>query len=443
MYRVAIVCLALGLAACRAEVRTYDSGTRIGTVQLYPVRARAVAVVFLFSNAQGWNDEVAAAATALQARGAVVIGVDLHGYLQRLAESDDRCHYLLYEIEDLSQRVQHDLALDVYHVPILTGVGQGATLAYAALAQERVATVAGAVGIDQTPNLATRVPLCPGASATADPAGGFRYTTPRRPLLTWWRQGQRGEETLASRLVSLLPEVTTADGDRAHALPLVEYRTPGAELALIFFSGDGGWRDLDKQIGEMLARRGIAVIGVDSLRYFWSSKPPEQIATDLTTMMRTYGQRWNVSRFALAGYSFGADVLPFAYNRLPADLRAQVAQVSLLGLESSAIFEFKLEGWLYEVPGQPILPELTRMPTALVQCFYGEEEKDTLCPAAEKAGMEVIRTKGSHHFDGNYAALAERILAGLERRGVRSTRDHTPQAAADEGGDVGENDRQP
>lgn len=407
------------------DVRTYDSGTRIGTVRLYPVKARTAAVVFLFSDVQGWNDEVAAAATALQDRGAVVVGVDLHGYLQRLAASEDTCHYLLFEIEDLSQRIQHDLTLDAYHAPILAGVGQGGTLAYAALAQAPAATLTGAIGIDSARTLATQVPLCPGAGATADLAGGFRYVA-RRALPGWWREAQRGEATLATRLVALLPEVTEADSSRTHELPLIEYPAAHAEVALIFFSGDGGWRDLDKQIGEIAAGRGLAVIGIDSLRYFWRNKPPEQIATDLSAIMRTYGTRWKLSRFAFAGYSFGADVLPFAYNRLPDDLRGQVAQVSLLGLESSAIFEFKLAGWLYEVPGQPILPELTRMPAGLVQCFYGQDDKDTLCPAAEQAGMEVIRTTGSHHFDGNYGSLADRIIQGLERRGVRSTRDDTP-----------------
>jgi type IV secretory pathway VirJ component len=224
-------------------------------------------------------------------------------------------------------------------------------------------------------------------------------------------------------------------------LPLIEYPVRGATAALIFFSGDGGWRDLDKQIGELLAQRGVAVIGVDCLRYFWRAKAPERIAADLDAIMRTYGKRWNVTRFALAGYSFGADVLPFAYNRLALQRRSEIAQVSLLGLEDTAIFEFKLEGWFRDVAGQPVLPELRRMPPQILQCFFGEEEKDTLCRAPEMAAAELIRTSGSHHFDGDYAALARIILAGLDRRARSSAADHSPQATADQRGDIGENDR--
>ena len=50
------------------------------------------------------------------------------------------------------------------------------------------------------------------------------------------------------------------------------------------------------------------------------------------------------------------------------------------------------------------------------QCFYGQDEKDSACPDLAQRGAEVIRTTGGHHFDGDYEALARRILAGFERR---------------------------
>jgi type IV secretory pathway VirJ component len=103
-----------------------------------------------------------------------------------------------------------------------------------------------------------------------------------------------------------------------------------------------------------------------------------------------------------------------------------VVQVSLLGLEPTALFEFKIEGWVRDVAGPPVLPELRRMPPSVLQCFYGEEEEDTLCRAPEMATAELIRTKGSHHFDGDYGPLAQDILDGLQRRARASASDHTP-----------------
>ena len=49
----------------------------------------------------------------------------------------------------------------------------------------------------------------------------------------------------------------------------------------------------------------------------------------------------------LIGYSFGADILPFAYNRAAPDAeRAHVHRLSLLGLSGSADFVIHVAGWL-------------------------------------------------------------------------------------------------
>src|SRR4029079_17386471 len=72
------------------------------------------------------------------------------------------------------KQVERLLATDGYLAPLLAGVGQGGTLAYAVLSQAPAATVAGAVSVDPAPVLATGLPLCAGApfSAAAD---GFAY----------------------------------------------------------------------------------------------------------------------------------------------------------------------------------------------------------------------------------------------------------------------------
>ena len=135
--------------------------------------------------------------------------------------------------------------------------------------------------------------------------------------------------------------------------------------------------------------------------------------------MTAYGERWRARRIALVGYSFGADVLPFGYNRLPADLRAQIAQISLLGFSAKASFEIHVAGWLGAGPGAdapPTLPEIKRIEAPSVQCFYGADEADSACPVLAAAGAEVIETGGGHHFGGDYGFLADRIARGLARR---------------------------
>ena len=55
--------------------------------------------------------------------------------------------------------------------------------------------------------------------------------------------------------------------------------------------------------------------------------------------------------------------------------------------------------------------ELARIDPTRVQCIYGEDEADDsgcLEPAIRSA--EIIGIPGGHHFDDDYAALAQRIL---------------------------------
>lgn len=419
--------LIVALAGCGRGApppETRDAG-RLGPVLLFRPAGAPGALVFLVSDAAGWSPAWTDAAETLRARGAAVVGVDLARVLAGLAASPDGCHYLVSELEDRSQRWQRELGVDAYRSPILAGAGAGGTLAQAALAQAPAATLAAAWVVDPAPALATRVPLCPGAPSHAVAGQGFAYSLPASlpgALHTVAPGPGPAPERLALALAATLDG---ADAPALRGLPLVELPAaqPGPFLAVIF-SGDGGWRDLDKTIGEQLAAAGVAVVGVDSLRYFWRPKTPERVAADLAEILRAYGARWTRPQAALIGYSFGAGVLPFALNRLPEAERARVVQLTLLGLEPRAPFAFHVAGWLEQVgmaadpyrDAPPVLPELLRIDPRLVQCVEGEDEPDSLCRAPELAGVERITTRGGHHFDGDYAALGRRILAGLERR---------------------------
>jgi type IV secretory pathway VirJ component len=419
-FRSAVALLAAALAplGCREPVAVrLREADRLGTVRLYTPAGRREGLVFLFGADQRAAERVAGL-------GLDVVGVDLDAYLARLRSSDDGCHYLISELEDLSKRLQREQGAGAYRTPLLAGIGAGGTLAYAALAQAPAATIAGAAAVDPAPSLATKVPLCPGASAQPAPEGGFRYA-PDAELPGWWEVDASGGGDAAARLVTLVErhlEKAPAPVDPALAgLPLVEYEVGRTSpLMAVIYSGDGGWRDLDKDIGETLAARGIPVVGVDCLRYFWQRKTPETLAADLASIVRSYGARWGAPNVALIGYSFGADVLPFAVNRLPPDVRARIRLLSLLGLEATAAFEFSVTGWLGVGEGDdvPVLPEVQRIDPALVQCFYGEDEDHSLCRDDALRATERVRTAGGHHFDGDYAALAARILDGLRARGA-------------------------
>ena len=199
-------------------------------------------------------------------------------------------------------------------------------------------------------------------------------------------------------------------------LPLVEVPAKGGaaggELMAVILSGDGGWAGIDRDLAGALAAKGIPVVGLNSLQYFWTARNPDVLAKDLERILRHYLAAWNRPQALLIGYSLGADVLPFAASRLPADLLGKVKLIALLGPSTKAAFEFHVSDWLGGGSGgQPVLPEVKKLaghPPVL--CLHGAKEKDSLCPELTAALGKSVELPGAHHFGGDYEELAALIL---------------------------------
>ena len=143
---LALAVLTLAASGCtrRATETTTDAG-RMGTARLYVPRARDGSVVVLFSGAHGFDRALESAAWRLAESGVIVAGIDLPAYLAKLS-TEAGCAYVVGDVEELAHRLEREQGLARYRLPVLAGVGEGATLAYAALAQAPAATVAGAPG---------------------------------------------------------------------------------------------------------------------------------------------------------------------------------------------------------------------------------------------------------------------------------------------------------
>jgi type IV secretory pathway VirJ component len=200
-------------------------------------------------------------------------------------------------------------------------------------------------------------------------------------------------------------------------LPLVEVpATKGtSDTLVVFVSGDGGWAAIDKSIARVLADNGMPVVGLNALQYFWTKRTPEAAALDFETIMDTYLGQWKKSRVVVVGYSRGADVLPAIINRLPQAQQQKIRLVALLGLSPHVEFEFHVTDWIHDSSkGLPVKPEVDRMTGHRILCLFGEEDKDSLCPALSGPDIRVVKLQGAHHFDGGYAKLAEIILNQLK-----------------------------
>jgi type IV secretory pathway VirJ component len=203
-------------------------------------------------------------------------------------------------------------------------------------------------------------------------------------------------------------------------LPLIEMpaKTPTGNMLAIIVSGDGGWAGIDREVGTDLSAKGIPVVGLNSLQYFWSARNPDVAAADLQRIARHYLAVWGREQLLLVGYSLGADVLPFMVDRLPADLQNRIRLIALLGPSLRTSFEFHVGDWLGAGDGGdlPVLPEVSKLRGRPLLCLYGQDETDSLCTRIGALG-KAVAFQGSHHFNGAYSSLAERILHEAQTAG--------------------------
>lgn len=424
-------------ASVSSGVKTIPGGLFGDVTVTKPVGAMRGFVV-LYSDKTGWHESDQHLAQQLAQQGAMVVGVDSARYAETLThiqEDKSGCHYLVGDAEAVSHQLQREAHSTHYFLPILAGIGQGALVAEHTLGRAPSNTIEGAVIVDPTGKLDARFNPC-APDATIDRGNGLTgfftagqtddqnvvatISTGGKPFVTQhFSKGTTADAALLSMIAPHLQTPAAPADDDVSDIPLVELPSAHpSDLLAIVISGDGGWRDLDKTIAESLQKKGVNVIGVDALRYFWSEKTPEQTTRDMARLLRVYGTRWHSQHFALIGYSFGADVMPFVYNRLPEGLRAQVSQLSLLGFAPKADFQIRVTGWL----GMPaseaalyVMPETMKVPAHLLQCFYGESEDDTACPDLVKNGLvkqgaSVVKLDGGHHFGGDYGDIAQQIL---------------------------------
>ncbi|TCV92763.1 virulence protein VirJ [Luteibacter rhizovicinus] len=211
----------------------------------------------------------------------------------------------------------------------------------------------------------------------------------------------------------------------AHATPPAGQE----DLLAIIYSGDGGWADLDQRLGDVFANRGIPVVGVSAMRYFWRERLPQEAAHDLDTLLDTYTVRWGKRRVLLVGYSFGADVLPSILAYIRPDNRAKIEQLVLLSASRDVNFEIELEGymhknlwttttqnflqWLNPVHHYDAMPPIRALNgKPPIACYYGVDDADDsgCTDPGLPAFVTVYRKPGDHHFDYDYEKLATELI---------------------------------
>lgn len=405
----ALLALALAGSAAAPSVEAIFGG-RFGPVAVVrPPTPPARVVLFLAADGDLESSALRPTLVALARDGALVLVVSTQRWVRHVR--GDRCAYPAGDLESLAQSLEKALGLPAYLRPILVGEGTGATVALAAMTQAPAGSFLGVVGFGAHASPSPPLSFCRGSAGPRSPSPArvdlpSRDPTALRAAVTSFDAGARAAATRAPA-----PEVADLP------LVVVAATAPGRGAFALLVTGDGGWAGIDRELAAAVAAKGLPVVGLDSLSYFWTRRTPESFARDLGRIIEHYATALGRSDVALIGYSRGADVLPAAVSLLPSGSRARVKVVALLGPGRAAAFELHVTDFLSSrAGGRPILPDVERLAETPVVCLFGRDEADeSLCPLLRgHPGASLVELGGGHHFGGDYGAVARAVVRALD-----------------------------
>jgi type IV secretory pathway VirJ component len=469
-----VVFIVISQTACSSSVDTLRYGM-FGKIVIYKPAATPNALVLFVSGDGGWNSGVVQMAGNLVVQGAMVAGINIKTYLKALNLLSSPCCYPAADFEDVSLMIQKKYKFPAYHKPILVGYSSGATLVYGILAQAPAATFKGAIALGFCPDIEINKPLCAGSGLKQHvlQAGKSFYLEPAEKLTApfialngtqdqicnFASTRQFIQQVNIGQIIELpsvghgfavlsnwIPQFKSAYAKVLHAPSFSEQKSAQNTLLqsqklmplpvempltllpasaeddskpLVFLiSGDGGWTSFDHSLAESMAHKGMPVVGLDAQNYFWNFKSPDKCAQEIGQAVEHYMQQWNKKNFILAGYSFGANIIPFIADKLTPELKKALTGLYCLSPNIKADFEIHIMDMLgfgakresYNVPSQ-----INKMRPLSTTCIFGEEEDKSLPEHFKEAGAQVITIPGNHHYNNNPARAGEIIVQQVEK----------------------------
>jgi type IV secretory pathway VirJ component len=196
----------------------------------------------------------------------------------------------------------------------------------------------------------------------------------------------------------------------AQNLPVDTFDSKDVSKPLVLYlTGDGGMNAFSKLLVQQWNSKGYPVVALNIKSYLWKAKTPDKAAADITSLLRQYLTNWKRQNVILAGYSLGADVLPFIQTRLAADVNNRASHVVLISPSATTDFEVHM---IYSSKGESVPAEINKLtkPTIVV---FGSTEKDVPEKSISNKNVTILKVPGDHHYNDNVAVLVQQISSRL------------------------------
>ncbi len=441
---IALLCLERG----RLSAITPDSlyVEPFGKLYVHIISPTPENIVLVFPGNMTDRHGIVNTADEIASAGNVVVVVDMLHYFHEKGKRQEECTRIVADFVDLSIMIEKRYRFAEYRPPILLGFSDGASLVYALLAQSHRNTFISGISVGFCDKVTFPVRLCEvnGLQLKTDKSDGVITLQPDQGQENHWMvintgtdrscksepadfvrktsgaelitlQGN-GQNVLASVCRDLVKRLSgnyetciskDNSGEKIKDLPffVIKPKFPGAESPItLLISGDGGWYSFEQSISDRLAESGVISVGMDSRKYFWKRKTPEETAADVARVLTFYGDRLGKEKFVLIGYSLGSEIVPFIYNRLPREIKEKVQSAILLSPDVNTDFEIHISNMLgmgnrqntYNVP-----EEIRKMKPLKTLIILGAGEKSQMPGILEGSGVIIKELPGDHHYKFN------------------------------------------
>ena len=415
-------------------------------------------VIIMISGDAGWKSGVIGFSQTFSDMNSLVIGVDILQYFKNLRLSTEECYNVAADFVQLATEIEKKYDFPDYQPPVLMGYSSGATLVYGILSQAHSGTFIGGIALGFCPDLEIPKPLCEinGLKVTVDKPGKRYILQPdenlENPFIVL--NGQLDKTCNYSDVVSFLAKTKNTEliplpkvghgfsksGDfmpqwkEAYTTLIAKYekdKPPKVNIddvknlpviitnsiyadkeapVVLLISGDGGWYGFEQSIADNLAKRGIPTVGLDSKKYFWHRRTPEETASDIAKALNYYGKQWGRNKFVLIGYSLGAELVPFIVNRLPEDVKRKVMSSVLLSPATTTDFEIHFSNMLGMGNRQNTYnttDEIIKMQSIPTMIIFGDGEKTELPELLKKSSVVIRKIPGDHHYKFNLPLIIQ------------------------------------
>lgn len=454
------IALSISFISECAAVSTQDSVIVpvFGKVYIYKRTTTSQNVVIMISGDGGWKSGVIGFSQTFSDMNSLVIGVDILTYYKNLKLRTDDCYNVAADFVQLATEIEKKYDFPDYKPPVIMGYSSGATLVYGIMSQARPGTFVGGISLGFCPDIELPKMLCEinGLKVTTNVPGKQYILQPDDKLgnpwivlngkLDWicnyhdmvdfvsktkdaelvtlpkvghgfskWIDFMPQWKDAFSRLIAQYekekpPLINIAE---VKDLPLIitnsKISVREAPVALLI-SGDGGWYGFEQQIADNLAKQGIPTIGLDSKKYFWNRRTPEETASDIGKALNYYGNLWGRDKFVLVGYSLGAEIVPFIVNRLPDDIKSKVVSTALLSPATTTDFEIHISNMLGMGNKQNTYvttDEIVKMQEVTTLIIFGDGEKTQFPELLSGTKIIIRKIPGDHHYKFNLPLIMQ------------------------------------